>query len=471
MRCWAAIVLLAGASWAQTTDSLEIVLPSDRSGLEAAVVELIDQQVAATRSEPSSASSRSRLGLVYEANLLWPEAERCFAQAARFDPGEEVWRLHRAIALQSLGRADEALALLETMDDGEVLPATLQRLGYLRLEHGDLSGAADAFRRLMDAAPASAAGFLGAGEVALQQGEVEPAVTWLERALTLDPSTSSAHYQLGLAYRKLRRLEDAKRELALGADSEMRWVDSPLSPEVRRLRVFLTARIDLAAGYLGAGRPAEAASILEDQLRRHPSNVTVLNNLAIAYLRLDRLAEGHALLEKALSLDDGHFTTYLNLSSWARRSSLPEESLERAEQARERAPGVAATHQAVARALLAPGADGSRPDRLRQEKARLSLEKAVEVGADHPGVYLDLARLSSTLQRQERAFELLEQLLERWPDFWPADLQVAWWLSRQGRFVEAERALDKVREVVPEHRDIAAIERWIAERRGPAEDG
>lgn len=472
MRWWAgvAIAMSATTTWAQTTESFEVVLPQDRPGLEAAVAESVDREVAAVRSEPLSATSRGRLGLVYEANLLWTEAERCYAQAVRLDPGEEVWQLHRAMALESLGRVAEALDLLETAGRGDALPATLQRLGYLRLEHGDLPGAADTFRRLIAAAPMSAAGYLGAGEVALQQGEVEPAVEWLEQALDLDASAFSAHYQLGLAYRKLRRLDDARRELALGSGAEIRWLDDPLSSEVRRQRVFLTARIDLAAAYLDTGRAGEAASILEEQLRRHPSNVTVLNNLAIAYLRLDRLAEGRALLEKALSLDDQHFTTYLNLSSWAQRSGLLDEAVERARQAREKAPGVAATHQAVARTLLAPRADGSRPSREQQEEARLSFERAVEVGADHPGVYLDLARLSSTLQRQERAFELLEQVLARWPDFWPADLQAAWWLSRQGRFTEAEQALAKVRAVVPDHRDIAAIETWIAERR-PAEDG
>ena len=55
--------------------------------------------------------------------------------------------------------------------------------------------------------------------------------------------------------------------------------------------------------------------------------------------------------------------------------------------------------------------------------------------------------------------------------FWPADLQSAWLLSRQGRFVEAEEALARVRAVVPDHPEVASIERWIAERRGPENDG
>jgi len=461
-----AIAFLAGVGSAQTPDGLEIVLPVDRLGLEAAVTELIDREITALASAPQSASLRGRLGLAYEANLLWSEAERCFEQAVRLDPADEIWRLHRAIALLALGRTDEALGLLEALSGPKALPATLQRLGYLRLEYGDLGGAADAFRWLIEVTPVSAAGYLGAGEVALQQGKAEPAIERFEQALAVDPSTLSAHYQLGLAYRELGRLDDARRELAIGAGVEVRWLDDPMSPEVRRLRVFLTAPIDLAASYLGAGQVAEAAALLEELLRRHPANVTVLNNLAISYLRLDRLDEARTLLGTALSINDQHFTTYLNLSSWAERSGLPDEAAERARQARERAPGVAATHQAVARTLRLSAADGSLPTRERQEEARLSLERSVEVGADHPGAYLDLARLSWTLERPERAYEVLERLLERWPDFWPAELQRAWFLSRQGRFGEAERAVEKVRAIVPEHPDIASIERWIAERRG-----
>lgn len=446
-------------------------MPESRPDLDPAVAELIGQQVERLRLEPTSAALRGRLCAIYEANLLWPEAMRCYVQMIDLEPSAEVWRLHHAVALQGLGRTAEALEALEAVAESAALPATLQRLGYLRLEHGDLAGAAAMFDRLIATTAESAAGYLGAGEAALQQGEVERAVELLERALAIDPSAMSAHYQLGLALRKQRRLEDARRELALGADSEMRWVDSPLSAEIRRARVFLTARIDLAATLLGAGRPAEAATVLEEQRKRHPRNVTVLNNLAIAYLRLDRLTEGRALLDEALSIDAEHFTTYINLSSWALRSGLRDEAIARATQATEKAPGVAATHQALAQALLARQAGGAPAGPDSQEAARRSLETAVESGADHPAVYLDLARLSAKLGRQERGYELLEEALERWPDYWPADLQAAWWLSRQGRLAEAEQALDRVREVVPEHRDIAAIERWIAERRGPAEDG
>ena len=79
---------------------------------EPAVAELVRSKVDRVLASPGDAAAHGSLGLAYEANGLWEEAEACFANAAALDPNEVLWSYHQALALQEMGRTDDALALL-----------------------------------------------------------------------------------------------------------------------------------------------------------------------------------------------------------------------------------------------------------------------------------------------------------------------------------------------------------------------
>ena len=442
--------------------------PEGREGLDPEVVALIEESVAGVHAEPRSEAAWSKLCMAFEANLLWPEAADCFKELARLDGESALWRYHKAVAHLEIGEIDEARSELEAALglDPDLLPA-LERLGYLLLEQGDLDGARARFDHLVELAPYRAAGHVGIGEVELMRGRADDALGNLEAAVRLDPLSAVAHYQLGLAYRALGRQEEAERELAVGLGAERAFIPSPLADEVARYSVHVSALIERAGALLLEGDNEEAARVLEELVERSPESVTLLNDLAIAYMRLERFAESRSLLDRALSLDEQSFSTQLNLSAWSAHTNRPVDAVHHARAAVEIAPSVAATHLALARSL------GDRrylersetPDEDRAEMLA-EMQRAIDIGVDSPEAYLQLGRELWRGGSADGALATLGEALERWPDFWPADLMSAWILVRSQRFEQASEALERIRGTVPEHPDIAQLERMIAEAGG-----
>ena len=465
VRSVAWILGLVVAAWPLRAAEPEIVVPQGREGLDPVVLELLESSIRAARGAPEDAGARGRLCMAYEANLLWPEAASCYQGVAALAPDEVVWPFHEALAWLEIGEIDTARVLLEDVVEAapDLWPG-VQRLAYLELESGQLESSLELFERLIDGLPDRAAGYLGAGEIDLLAGDIESAVEHLDKAVALDPSSEGAHYQLGLAYRGAGRVEEARRELALGEGGRRRYLPDPLAAEVVGYSVHVTALIERAGQFLEAGRDAEAAEVLEDLLRRTPENPTVLNDLAVAYMRQGQLDEARSILERSLALDRDSFGTYLNLSAWASYAGLADEAQSYARSAVEIAPGVAVTHLALARVLGDPRFTAASAGVVAaRDEMFTEFQRAIELGVDTPDAYLQLARERWQDEDVEMALAALAAALERWPDFWPGELMSTWILVRAGRLEEGEERLERVRALAPQHPDLATLERMIAE--------
>jgi tetratricopeptide (TPR) repeat protein len=66
--------------------------------------------------------------------------------------------------------------------------------------------------RVAQRSPAAGVAHLSIASMYIDQGELKPAVTLLERAIQLRPSSYVAHHRLGGAYRRQERYDDALRE-------------------------------------------------------------------------------------------------------------------------------------------------------------------------------------------------------------------------------------------------------------------
>jgi Tfp pilus assembly protein PilF len=87
------------------------------------------------------------------------------------------------------------------------------RLGDLEADRGDLDGAAKRYDDALKIVPNDPDALLGRARVYTEKNEAATALPLLERVVADDPSNMQAHYRLSVAYRKLKRPEDAKREL------------------------------------------------------------------------------------------------------------------------------------------------------------------------------------------------------------------------------------------------------------------
>ncbi len=431
----------------------EVATPATPELLDPDVARLVRRSVAEAEAEPRSADRHGRLGMVYEANALWPEARASYAAAARLDPGEKLWRLHLGIASQQAGDVAEALRVYRQLAAEQPSFAPVHdRLGWLLLENGERDEALTAFERVIDAAPDSPAGHLGAATVARLEGDAATAVERLQRALELDPGHRGARYQLGLAYRDLGRQPESERALAAGLQAEIRPLPDPLSDQIAGYAVGLAARMERAEALRRAGRIAEAAKLLEAALATHPENLTLLNGLAAAHLSLGELGRARDLLSRALEVDATSVETHLNLAGWALAAKRPQLAIEYVDRALATAPRLARLHALRAQALVAE---------RRLDEAIASLEEALRFEVRDPGLYVGLGVLYSTTGRWQAARALHERALEGWPDLAPAHLGLCEACLALGDRGSAREACDRLAALAPDHPRLDELRRRL----------
>jgi tetratricopeptide (TPR) repeat protein len=88
------------------------------------------------------------------------------------------------------------------------------RLGDIAAERSDMSGAKGFYERALKDQPGNADAAIGLARVYSEGNENDKALPLLLDVLKADPANMLAHFRLGALYRKMKRPEDAKRELA-----------------------------------------------------------------------------------------------------------------------------------------------------------------------------------------------------------------------------------------------------------------
>ena len=135
------LVVAAVFAWPMLRPAPEVAQPDNLAQLRPEVQQLVRTNLARAEAAPRDAQAHGRLGMIYEANLLWDAARTSYATAAQLDPDTPAWRLHEAIATREAGDPEAARALLQAVAAEQPdLAAAQQRLGDALLEAGDLDG-------------------------------------------------------------------------------------------------------------------------------------------------------------------------------------------------------------------------------------------------------------------------------------------------------------------------------------------
>lgn len=90
---------------------------------------------------------------------------------------------------------------------------SLSRLGDIAVEKDDFTGAVAYYKQALELVPGDSDATLGLAHVYIEKDEAASALPLLEPLVAADPTNVVAHYRLSTAYRRLKRPEDAKREL------------------------------------------------------------------------------------------------------------------------------------------------------------------------------------------------------------------------------------------------------------------
>ena len=181
-----------------------------------------------------------------------PKAEAAARRALQLD--QSLPRAHLALA-QILNlhywrwaEGDEALRRGAELQGGreEFSSAVIESL----IRHGRFAEALAAAERALRLDPLSINAQIAAGNAERAAGRYDRAIVALRRALGMLPGNTRAHFQLGVTFVKMGRMDDAIRELELAA--------RPSSVHNSRMEAYL------GYAYAAAGRTRDARQVLKE---------------------------------------------------------------------------------------------------------------------------------------------------------------------------------------------------------------
>jgi tetratricopeptide (TPR) repeat protein len=451
--CCAALVGSLGC--ARSRPALAPVVLAETAGLEAEVLQLVEQKVAAVRAAPSDARAHADLALVYEANGLFEPAWTSFAQALALDDSRPIWLYHRALALHEGGQGEPALAELrraaQRLPDE---PAVQQRLGQWLLERGDPAGAAAAFQQALARRPDQPEYLTGLASCELQREHWSEAETLARRALKRSPGYRPAVFAVGQALQGEGRGEEAKAFLAAGVNAQLSWTPDELTRAFQGYARTTSAISAQAASAGAAGDYASAAELLERLVARSPADVELLNNLGAALMETGRAERAQEVLQKALELDPRSFAAHLNLSELYLRQQRLGESLAEAARAVEIGGNVGRTHFQLARLLMRQG---------DLTGAYRELNSAAALDARDVGTFLALTDTARRLARLDEARGWCRKALELDPSSVPGHGLRGTLAATAGDFDEARAALVMLERIAPQDPRTAALRTQLQE--------
>jgi tetratricopeptide (TPR) repeat protein len=142
------------------------------------------------------------------------------------------------------------------------------------LLQGDLKGAEYAFRRVTEAEPGYADGWLNVGRALIQEGETEAARPFVEKALALQPTLARGHFFMAMILKAAGDYDGTLAHLRQTAQQYPR--DRVTSNQIGRI-LFLLRRY------------AEAVQALQQTLSVDPEDVQAHYNLMLCYRGLGKM--------------------------------------------------------------------------------------------------------------------------------------------------------------------------------------
>ena len=138
------------------------------------------------------------------------------------------------------------------------------------------------------------------GLAALQAGKNDEAIASFEKALKLDPSLSSVHYNLGAAYERSDNFEKAREHFQAAIK---------LKPD------FGEAYLALGNSYLAQRKfDAPAIDALTKATELLPANYNAFYNLGVCYSNSGKYTEAEAAYRKAIGINQNEPVTHYQLA-------------------------------------------------------------------------------------------------------------------------------------------------------------
>lgn len=390
----------------------------------------------------------------------WDEAESELRRALSLNPFQAEWHFNLGLTLEAAGRHGDAAGAFERCfdlkqgeDDPDVNSALLVGLNLIRAERP------------------------------------EQALTWLDRASSIDPSNVGVQVQRIEALGDLERNEEAEEAFYLGQQIDPGHADlyasiarvlcargdhersvwclreaARLDPDLPRVRARL------ARAFADSGRLERARQLYVRELRDDPGDVDTLLDLGELLMDMYRLTDAGEKFRRVLELEPDHPDAHHLLGELAERENAVADALVHYDVVLRLDPGYPGVRTRLARVMLQRGREEDLP-RVR-DLLRRGLRDAIEEETTSVEEFEDLGRLMLDAGIPAESIKAFRTHLQRQPGSHRAHHGISVALLETGQVSEgideARRALALQPRFVPAMHNLALAHlrdrRWLRAR-------
>lgn len=354
--------------------------------------------------EHRDGDSLGRLGSVYLAFEQFEHAVECFAAAAELGREREHWLYLLGAAchrMQWPRGAVEALEAARALDARQAL--THARLGDLHLEAGRVQQALTCFDSALALAPNLSIAASGRARACASAGDLQQALASAQQAVRAQPGDFAARRTLADVLVKLGRRDDAAREAEI-ADRLPKYQGwGTFDPRLREAQALARSMAHMNVeinNALQRNDLASARALAEELHRRRPRDHGPLSVIATVAATTGDHARAREAIDQALELRPDDFELLTSSGEIALAAGDPQRALATAARVESVRPGAANASQLRGRALFLLG---------RREEGLAEARRAVNAepeAVEHRAVLLEMLRLA---ERHADARALLEE--------------------------------------------------------------
>ncbi len=416
------LILVCSTAIGQVNDGVAALERGDKSRAKV----IFEQTL---KNDPRNVDAHTYLGMIAAESNELNEAERHFAAAASLAPTEPSTRNNYGAILMRLGRTAQAQTEFEaSLKFNANQPSALTNLAQIYFDRGQLDDLRKA-RTLLERAGkiisddeiprALLTTRLKLGQVLIEKGLYDEAITELKNALTVAPTNARINATLAQAYEADGQYENAIPAMRLA-------VQYNPQNEIYQFRY----------GLLLTDSHAPAAGILrlKEALNQFPTSARIWLALGIAQLTYGQNAEAENSFKQSLTFNAKLVPALAYLGMTYSERGAYEKAIDFYQQAIALNGQLAALHYLVAETILKSEA----ADTTRAEKY---LRRATELDPNLAPAYLTWGRLYLRANRYDEAAPLLERAVSLQPELLEAHYQLSRVLVKLKRTEEANREL------------------------------
>jgi len=228
-------------------------------------------------------------------------------------------------------------------------------------------------------------------------GNLDAAVTALNRAIKTDPRFALGYAALGRAY-----------QLKYAVDRTPKWIDEALANCKRALELddrLSAAYVTLGLLHDDSGHYDLATQEFQHALVLNPRDAEALNGIGLSYEKANQLKQAEAAFQKGIALRSDDWNTYNSLGLFYYRQGRYRDAVEQFERAAKLTPDNAAVYSNMGLAYV----NMSDPKVIPQAEA--ALNKSIELSPSYPA-YANLGLLYSQEKRFEESAAATEKALQ-----------------------------------------------------------